>query len=62
MAPSVVKLIGKKKRRREKKDGVSTSSAALGIHAPKQRKRNGTKREPAGARCMHLFTLYLNFS
>jgi hypothetical protein len=39
MAPLTVKSIGKKKRRRERKEEASTSTAALGVHAPKQRKR-----------------------
>jgi hypothetical protein len=39
MAPSTVESIGKKKRRREKREGASTSTAAPGVHAPKQRKR-----------------------
>jgi hypothetical protein len=39
MVPSTVSTIGKKKRRREKREGASTSTAALGVHAPKQRKR-----------------------
>jgi hypothetical protein len=39
MAPSIISAIGKKKRRREKREGASTSTAALSVHAPKQRKR-----------------------
>jgi hypothetical protein len=39
MAPSTISAIGKKKRRREKREGVSISTAALGVHAPKERKR-----------------------
>jgi hypothetical protein len=39
MAPSTVEMIGKKKRRRGKKDEASTSMPASGVHAPKQRKR-----------------------
>jgi hypothetical protein len=40
MAPSIVETIGKKKRRRGKKEeGASSDVAALGVHAPKQRKR-----------------------
>jgi hypothetical protein len=38
MALSIISAIGKKKRRREKREGASTSTAALGVHAPKQRK------------------------
>jgi hypothetical protein len=39
MAPSIISAIGKKKRRREKREGASTSTVALGVHAPKQRKK-----------------------
>jgi hypothetical protein len=46
MTPSAVKSIGKKKRRREKKEGVSTCSAALGAYEPKQRKRRVQRGGP----------------
>jgi hypothetical protein len=40
MTPLTIETIGKKKRRRGKKEeGASCSAAALGVHAPKQRKR-----------------------
>jgi hypothetical protein len=35
----IASAIGKKKRRREKREGASTSTVAPGVHAPKQRKR-----------------------
>jgi hypothetical protein len=46
MAPAAVKMIGKKKRRRGKKEEVSASSVALGVHAPKQRKRRVQRESP----------------
>jgi hypothetical protein len=39
MTPLIVSAIGKKKRRREKREGASTSTAVPDVHAPKQRKR-----------------------
>jgi hypothetical protein len=39
MAPSAVESIGKKKRRRGKKEDASSSVPAPGVHEPKQRKR-----------------------
>jgi hypothetical protein len=59
MAPSTISAIGKKKRRREKREGASTSTAALGVHAEKE---EGVERKHTGARCMHSSFSYLNFS
>jgi hypothetical protein len=40
IAPSTVEAIGKKKiRRGRKEEGASSSATALGVHAPKQRKK-----------------------
>jgi hypothetical protein len=46
IAPAVVEMIGKKKRRRGKKDEASTSMPASGVHAPKQRKRRMQRESP----------------
>jgi hypothetical protein len=56
MAPSTVEMIGKKKRRRGKKDEASTSVPASGVHAPKQRKRIMQRESPqAPGACTLLF-------
>jgi hypothetical protein len=44
MAPSTIETIGKKKRRRERKEGASTSSPVPGACEPRQRRRR-TQRE-----------------
>jgi hypothetical protein len=39
MAPAAVEMIGKKKRRRGKRDEACISLPGPGVHTPKQRKR-----------------------
>jgi hypothetical protein len=46
MAPSTVRSIGRKKRRREKKEGVSSSSTALGACEPRQRRKRMQRERP----------------
>jgi hypothetical protein len=46
MAPAIVEMIGKKKRRRWKKDEASTSMPVSGVHASKQRKRRMQRESP----------------
>jgi hypothetical protein len=58
IAPGVVEMIGKKKRRRGKKDEASTSMPASGVHAPKQRKRRTQRESPqAPGACTLLFLI-----
>jgi hypothetical protein len=58
MTPAVVEMIGKKKRRRGKKDEASTSMPASGVHAPKQRKRRMQRESPqAPGACTLLFLI-----
>jgi hypothetical protein len=54
MAPSTVKLIGKKKRMRGKKEEVSSSVAAPGTCEPKRRKRRAQREslQASGARIL----------
>jgi hypothetical protein len=55
MVPAAVEVIEKKKRRRGKKEDVSTSSAALGVHASKHRKRRVQRESPhAPGACIFL--------
>jgi hypothetical protein len=46
MVPSTVKSIGKKKKRREMREGASSSVAASGACEPKQRKRKVQRENP----------------
>jgi hypothetical protein len=58
MAPSTVEMIGKKKRRRGKKDEASTSMPTSGVHAPKQRRRRMQRESPqAPGACTLLFLI-----
>jgi hypothetical protein len=58
MAPSTVEMIGKKKRRRGKKDEASTSMPASDVHTPKQRKRRMQRESPqAPGACTLLFLI-----
>jgi hypothetical protein len=43
MAPAAVEMIGKKKRRREKRDETSTSLPGPDVYIPKQRKRRSQR-------------------
>jgi hypothetical protein len=61
MAPAAVEMIGKKKRRRGKKEESLSSVDVPGVHAPKQRKR-GAERQLTSTRCVHSSFLYLNSS
>jgi hypothetical protein len=56
IAPTVVEMIGKKKRRRGKKDEVCMP--ASDVHAPKQRKRRMQRESPqAPGACTLLFLI-----
>jgi hypothetical protein len=45
MAPLVVRSIGKKKRRREKKEGANPSMSAPGACEPRQRRKRVQRQE-----------------
>jgi hypothetical protein len=46
-----------KKRRKEKREGASISTAASGVHAPKQRKRRVQRESPQAPGARTLFPL-----